>query len=496
MEQGTTGLTADRFVQRSDTLGEALTRLDRTGTGLLLLTDAQGVFERTVSDGDLRRLILGGARLTDDLSSLPRRDPVVIGTGASRREALELMNQRAINHLPVVDAAGHVVEVLDRRDIDAQILLSTPHMGESEMSFVEEAFRTNWIAPLGPNVDSFERELAERVGTKHAAAVSSGTAALHLALRLLGAGRGDTVFCSTLTFAASANPILYEGALPVFIDSEPESWNMSPAALAAAFEDAVRTGRMPKAVVIVNLYGQSADMDALLPICERHGVPVIEDAAESLGAYYKGRPSGTFGRLGVFSFNGNKIITTSGGGMLVSDDEALVAKARFLATQARDPAPHYEHSELGFNYRMSNLLAGVGRGQLRVLQDRVEARRAVFERYREGLADLPAIEWMPEPAWSRSTRWLTTCTLGAEVALRPIDLIKALAADFIEARPVWKPMHLQPLYAGAPCFAHRPGEAPVADRLFERGLCLPSGSNMRADQVDRVVAALRKALGR
>ena len=487
---------ADRFVQRTDTLGAALARLDRTGAGLLLLTDAGGIFERTVSDGDLRRLILGGASLTDDLSFLPRRDPVVIGAGASRRDALALMNQHAISHLPVVDSAGRVLEVLDRRDIDAQILLSTPHMGESEMAFVEEAFRTNWIAPLGPNVDNFESELAALVGVKHAAAVSSGTAALHLALRLLGVARGDTVFCSTLTFAASANPILYEGARPVFIDSEPGSWNMSPAALAAAFDSAERSGAMPKAVMIVNLYGQSADMDALLPICARYGVPVIEDAAESLGAFYKGRPSGTFGRLGVFSFNGNKIITTSGGGMLMSDDEALIAKARFLATQARDPAPHYEHSELGFNYRMSNLLAGVGRGQLRVLKDRVEARRAVFERYRAGLADLPGLEWMPEPSWSRSTRWLTTCTLGPGVGMTPIELIRALASDFIEARPVWKPMHLQPLYAGALCFPHRTGEPPVADQLFHRGVCLPSGSNMSVEQVDRVVAAVRKALAR
>ncbi|MBX3625480.1 MAG: aminotransferase class I/II-fold pyridoxal phosphate-dependent enzyme [Rhizobacter sp.] len=380
-------------------------------------------------------------------------------------------------------------------EVDDQILLSTPHLGEHERRYVEEAFRTNWIAPLGPNVDAFEQELAEWVGVPHAAAVSSGTAAIHLALVLLGIGRGDSVFCSALTFAASANPIVYQGAEPVFIDSEPESWNMSPSALEAALAEAKSSGRLPKAVIIVSLYGQSADMDPLVELCERYGVPVVEDAAESLGATYKGRQSGTFGRLGVYSFNGNKIITTSGGGMLVSEDAELVKRARFLATQAREPVSHYEHTTIGFNYRMSNILAGVGRGQLKVLSERVAARRRIFDRYREGLAGVEAIQWMPEPAWSRSNRWLSACTIDSKVTpVSAKDLMKHLAAERIEARHLWKPMQLQPVFAGCLYYPH--GEVSVSEDLFLRGACLPSGSNMTDEQQDRVIGQILKLLVR
>lgn len=479
-------------VQRTARLREALAQMDRGGAGILLLAHADGRFERTVTDGDLRRLLLDAGSLDATLERLPEIQSVVVNEPFSRREALDRMNQHAINHLPVVDAQGRVAQVLERREIDEQILLSTPHMGDTEREFVEEAFRTNWIAPLGPNVDAFERELAELVDVRHAAALSSGTAAIHLALRLLGVGPGDHVFCSTLTFAASANPIVYQGAEPVFIDSEPGSWNMSPAALEAAFAAAKKQGRLPKAVIVVNLYGQSADMDPLMALCEAHGVPLVEDAAESLGARYKGRASGTFGRLGIYSFNGNKIITTSGGGMLVSDDKALIDKARFLATQARDPAPHYQHSEIGYNYRMSNILAGVGRGQLRVLQQRVEARRAVYHRYREALADVDAIEWMPEPDWSYATHWLTACAMRPETGVQSPELIRRLAGELIEARPLWKPMHLQPVFAHCAYFAH--GAESVSDRLFAQGVCLPSGSNMTEPQVDRIVATIRKIL--
>ncbi|QDQ88996.1 aminotransferase class I/II-fold pyridoxal phosphate-dependent enzyme [Alcaligenaceae bacterium SJ-26] len=375
--------------------------------------------------------------------------------------------------------------------MDVQVLLSTPHLGEYEREFVDEAFRTNWIAPLGPHVDAFEAEIAAEVGVKHAAAVSSGTAAIHLALRLLNVGPGDTVFCAALTFVATANPIVYQGAEPIFIDSDPDSWNMSAAALERALSDAKRSGRLPKAVLVVNLYGQSADMDPILDLCNAYGVPVIEDAAESLGAFYKGRPSGSMGHMGIFSFNGNKIITTSGGGMLVSDDEDLIKRARFLATQAREPAAHYEHQTVGYNYRMSNILAGVGRGQLKVLKERVEARRAVFDRYREGLADIDALAWMSEPAWSRSNRWLTTgvIDLGAGVSERA-KMIEWLAGELIEARPVWKPMQMQPLFAGAAYYQHAENDS-VSQRLFETGFCLPSGSNMNVDQQERVIEALR-----
>jgi dTDP-4-amino-4,6-dideoxygalactose transaminase len=375
--------------------------------------------------------------------------------------------------------------------VDSQILLSTPHIGTSELAYVEEAFRTNWIAPLGPNVDAFESELAALVGAGYAAALSSGTAAIHLALRLLDVRAGDTVFCSSLTFVASANPILYENAIPVFIDSEPETWNMSPIALQTAFAQADKEGRLPKAVIVVNLYGQSADMDPILAICNQYQVPVIEDAAESLGATYKGRASGTLGRLGVYSFNGNKIITTSGGGMLVSDNAALIARARHLSTQSREAAAHYEHTEIGYNYRMSNVLAGIGRGQLQVLNQRVTSRRHVFATYERLLADVPEIEWMPEASYGRANRWLTACTLSG--SRQPADLIKALAKEKIEARPVWKPMHIQPLFAGRAFFPHGPGLDVAAD-LFHRGVCLPSGSNMTEEQVGRIADVIRAAL--
>jgi len=477
-------------VNRHVTIRQALEVLEQTGLGLLILVSENGLFERTVTDGDLRRLLLQGVALSDTLESLPKIESIVATEGATRREILDLMNLYSINHIPVINQQGLLVDVLDRKVIDQQILLSTPHMGDAEKSFVEEAFRTNWIAPLGPNVDAFEQELADLVGIKGAAAVSSGTAAIHLALRLLDVGVGDFVFCSTLTFAASSNPIVYQGATPVFIDSEDTSWNMSPYALKKAFYYAEKQGKMPKAVIVVNLYGQSADMDALLLICNQYDVPIIEDAAESLGATYKGKASGTFGKLGVYSFNGNKIITTSGGGMLVSDNLDLIEKAKFLATQARDPAPHYQHSEIGFNYRMSNILAGVGRGQLKVLEDRVNARRAIFHKYQQSLSDIKSINWMPEPDWSYSTHWLTACTIKHDSEIKNVDLLKAFMAEMIEVRPVWKPMHLQPIYKDAMYFTH--GDKSVSDDLFEYGICLPSGSNLSEIDVDRVIKVIRK----
>jgi dTDP-4-amino-4,6-dideoxygalactose transaminase len=428
------------------------------------------------------------------IAQLAHAAPLTIPDTEPLAAALALMDRHQIDHVPVIDAAGRPVDIVLRRELSQRIWLSSPHLGDEETAFVEEAFRTNWIAPLGPHVDAFEREVAAATSTGHAAALSSGTAAIHLGLLLLGVQPGDTVFCSSLTFVGSCNPILYCGAKPVFIDAEPGSWNMSPAALERAFAWAARENRLPRCVIVVNLYGQSADMDALLPLCERHGVPVLEDAAESLGATYKGRPSGSFGRVAVLSFNGNKIITTSGGGMLLADDEALVARARKLSTQARETAPHYEHREIGFNYRMSNVLAGIGRGQLRVLSQRVQQRRAVFERYREALADVPRIAWMPEPVGSVSTRWLSCLALqGLDAQARRDAVLRFLERHSIEARPVWKPMHLQPLYAGAPYFAHDAG-GDVSKGLFDSGLCLPSGSNMSPADLDRVIAQLRRAL--
>ncbi|MEG4532725.1 aminotransferase class I/II-fold pyridoxal phosphate-dependent enzyme [Microcoleus sp. D2_18a_D3] len=367
-----------------------------------------------------------------------------------------------------------------------QILLSTPHMGSLEQEFVKEAFDTNWIAPVGPHVDAFEQEFCEVVGAKHAAAVSSGTAALHLALQLIGVGSGDEVFCSTLTFIATASPITYLGAKPVFIDSDRTSWNLNPDLLREALDKRAKIGKLPKAVAIVHLYGQSCDIDPILEACNAYEIPLIEDAAESLGASYKKRSPGTFGKIGIFSFNGNKIITTSGGGMLVSDDQKLVEKARFLATQARDPAPHYQHSEIGYNYRLSNVLAGIGRGQLRVLEERVEARRRNFDFYKQALGNLPGIEFMPEASFGRATRWLTCLTIDPAAFGADREQVRlALAQEKIEARPVWKPLHLQPVFADCECMG-----GAVAEELFEYGLCLPSGSNLTDEELERVTSAI------
>lgn len=478
------------------TIRDALDTLERTAKGVLLVLDSKGRLRRTLTDGDLRRAALARTPDSAFIATLPGQPPVTMGEQDPVGRALALMDQHLVDQLPVVDGENRPVDLVLRRELSQRIWLSSPHLGDEETAFVEEAFRTNWIAPLGPHVDGFERELAAYAGVGHAAALSSGTAAIHLGLLLLDVRPGDTVFCSSLTFVGSCNPILYCGARPVFIDSEPGSWNMSPPALERAFAWAKRENRLPKCVVIVNLYGQSADMDALLPLCERYGVPVLEDAAESLGASYKGRASGSFGRVGVFSFNGNKIITTSGGGMLVADDPALVARARKLATQAREPAPHYEHVEVGFNYRMSNVLAGIGRGQLRVLEQRVQRRREVFEIYREAFAGLPDVRWMPEPAGMRSTRWLTCMLLeGEDAAQRRDHVLRRLERHSIEARPVWKPMHLQPLFEGAPYFPHAEGRD-VSAALFAAGLCLPSGSNLADEQLDRVIDHLRRALQR
>ncbi|MBF2004328.1 MAG: aminotransferase class I/II-fold pyridoxal phosphate-dependent enzyme [Chlorogloeopsis fritschii C42_A2020_084] len=363
------------------------------------------------------------------------------------------------------------------------ILLSTPHIGDRELEFVKEAFDTNWIAPVGPHIDAFEEEFCQVTGADYAAALASGTAALHLALQLVGIERGDEVFCSTLTFAASANPIVYLGAKPVFIDSDRTSWNMNPDLLQEALEKRARIGKLPKAVIVVHLYGQSADIDPILKACNQYDIPLIEDAAEALGATYKGRSPGTFGRIGIYSFNGNKIITTSGGGMLVSNNSQLVAKARFLATQARDPAPHYQHSEIGYNYRLSNVSAGIGRGQLRVLKERVASRQRNFRSYASTLGILPGIEFMPEANYGCATRWLTCLTIDPKAFGADREQVRlALAAQQIESRPVWKPLHLQPVFAECECFG-----GAVAENLFTHGLCLPSGSNLTDQDLERVI---------
>lgn len=367
-----------------------------------------------------------------------------------------------------------------------RIYLSRPHMGPRERELLLEAFDSNWIAPLGPHVDAFEREFCANTGAPHAAALSSGTAAIHLALILAGVEAGDEVMVSTLTFSASVNPIRYLGATPVFVDSDRATWNMDPALAAEELERRARDGRLPKALLLVHLYGQPADTQPIADACARWGVTLIEDAAEALGARYHGRQPGAEARFGIYSFNGNKIITTSGGGMLTSTDADVVQHARKLATQAREPAPHYEHREIGFNYRMSNLLAAVGRGQLEVLEDRVEARRANFAFYEEALGGQEGIAFMPEPAWARATRWLSCILIDPERFGADREVVrKHLEADDIESRPVWKPMHLQPVFRDFPTVGGR-----VAEELFEFGLCLPSGSDLTGAQRTRIVERL------
>lgn len=375
------------------------------------------------------------------------------------------------------------------------ILLSTPHMSGKEQNYIQEAFDTNWIAPLGANVTEFERKIKQYTGAEAVCATSSGTAAIHLALRLLEVGRGDTVFCSSFTFIASANPIKYLGADVTFIDSEPETWNMSPQALERALADAKKEGCLPKAVIIVHLYGQSAKMDELVTICEFYGVPIIEDAAESLGSTYKGQQSGTFGDFGIFSFNGNKIITTSGGGALVAKDPEMIKKAVFLATQAKEEALHYQHEKIGYNYRMSNILAGIGRAQMEVLDDRIKARRNNFDFYANKWQHIQEIEMMPELSDSVSNHWLSAIILDIEkIGMTLSGVVDKMQELGIETRMLWKPLHLQPVFTATPFYEHVQGEEAVCERLFHTGLCMPSGSNLAQVELEYVSTALEAIL--
>ena len=374
-----------------------------------------------------------------------------------------------------------------------RIYLASPHMSEEgyEQTYVKEAFETNWVAPLGPNVTNFEQELATYVGVNSASALSSGTAAIHLGLKALGVEAGDVVFCSTLTFSASCNPILYLGATPVFIDSDAKTWNMCPKALKLAFEAAEKNNQIPKAVVVVNLYGQSADMDPIIELCEQYQVPILEDAAESLGATYKGRMSGTIGDIGIYSFNGNKIITTSGGGMLVSNNEAYTKKATFWATQSREAERHYEHKEIGFNYRMSNVVAGIGRGQLKVLKERIAKKKEIYETYQEAFKDIADIEMMNICDFGKSNYWLSVITLKETSKVKPLDIMLALEAENIESRPVWKPMHLQPIFKQYPFFTVSEN-IPVSEDYFNRGVCLPSDTKMTTGQQNHIIELIKE----
>ena len=366
--------------------------------------------------------------------------------------------------------------------MEEKIYLSSPHMSEEgyEMKYIQEAFDTNWIAPLGPNVNEFEKEFAARIGRGYGSAMSSGTAAIHLALKAAGVGKGDTVICSDFTFSATVNPIIYEDAIPVFVDCDATTWNMDPVKL----EKALKEYPQAKAVLVVHLYGLAADMDPIVALCKKYNKILIEDAAESLGTLYKGKSTGTFGEYAIFSFNGNKIITTSGGGILLSDNEERIQKARLWATQARDSARHYQHSEIGYNYRMSNIVAGIGRGQLKILNHRLAKKKYIFEFYKKELAGLDGIDFMPVNDWNEPNFWLTCITLSGKV--KPLDIMLELEKHNIETRPIWKPMHLQPVFEKYPCIG---GE--VSEAIFESGVCLPSDTKMTDEDLHRICEIIK-----
>lgn len=371
-----------------------------------------------------------------------------------------------------------------------KILLASPHMSDEgyEQQFVKEAFDTNWIAPLGENVNKFEDEIANYVGTKTGAALSAGSAAIHLGLKALNVKQGDIVFCSSLTFSATCNPIIYQNATPVFIDSEYETWNMDPKSLKKAFKKYPN----PKAVIVVHLYGTPAKMDEIMKICKEHNVPIIEDAAESLGSIYKGQQTGTFGEYGAFSFNGNKIITTSGGGMLVSNNEAGIKKVRFWATQSKEPVRHYEHKEIGYNYRMSNICAGIGRGQLKVLDKRIEKKTEIYNKYKEELEKIEEIKMQPTPENTKPNHWLSVMTIDKNSKVNPLYVVETLEKENIDSRPVWKPMHLQPVFKGYDFITTKEDGTSVSEELFNRGVCLPSDTKMTAEEQKRVIDIIKK----
>lgn len=375
-------------------------------------------------------------------------------------------------------------------NMSKKILLASPHMSDEgyEQQFIKEAFDTNWIAPLGENVNKFEEEIANYVGVKTGAALSAGSAAIHLGLKALNVKQGDIVFCSSLTFSATCNPIIYQNATPVFIDSEYETWNMDPLALEKAFEKYPN----PKAVIVVHLYGTPAKMDEIIKICKKHNVPLIEDAAESLGSIYNGQQTGTFGEYGVFSFNGNKIITTSGGGMLVSNNEDGIKKVRFWATQSKEPVRHYEHKEIGYNYRMSNICAGIGRGQLKVLDKRIEKKTEIYNKYKNELEKVKEIKMQPIPKNTKPNHWLSVMTIDKDSKVKPLNIMETLGKENIDSRPVWKPMHLQPVFKEYDFITAKNDGTSVSEDLFNRGVCLPSDTKMTEEEQERVIDIIKK----
>ena len=482
----------DQIVPSSASIMQAMQVIEKAQIKLCVVNDAYGKVLRTLTDGDIRRALLAGHGFDAPVSALEHVVPVTFPLGTPENVLLEVMRSRSIQVVVLVDPQGQCAQLVARNQLEEAILLSPPHMSLAEMGFIQKAFDDNWVAPAGPNLADFEAGLARVSQRKHALAVSSGTAGLHLALRVLNIGAGDRVYVSDLTFIASVQPVLYQGATPVLIDSEPIGWNLSPQALRRALARDAEQGQLPKAVVVVHIYGQSADMTAIGSICQEYGVPIIEDAAESLGASYGNRPSGAHGLLSVFSFNGNKIITTSGGGALLSDREDLIANARNLSQQGRDTAEHYQHSQIAYNYRMSNILAGIGMAQLAVLPERVARRRDVFRRYQEGLSDIKGIGFQEDLPGAVGNRWLTVVELDPDhISRHAYQFMRQLRGMGIETRPAWKPMHMQPLLHACEFHPHDQCD-PVSSGLFLRSLCLPSGSAISDMDQDRVISAIRR----
>lgn len=476
------------FIPRTASIQDALELLNKTGQEMLLVVDSSQRLQRTVTDGDIRRLLLANGDMSSTLEGLPDLKPLYVSQDDDSEAAKRIMVTNKVKHVPVIDDQQRPIGLISAQDLLDPILLSPPHIGQEEISFVHDAFDTNWIAPVGPNLDLFEKEFALATNAQNCVALSSGTAAIHLGLKVLGVRPGDLVFCSTLTFAASAFPILYESAEPVFIDSEPETWNICPEALENAFQKYQAQNRLPKALILVSLYGTPPKIEEIQSLCDKYGVPILEDAAEALGSKYNDQSMGTFGTVGAFSFNGNKIITTSSGGMLVSDDENLIKRARYLSTQARSAEIFYHHEDIGYNYRMSNVLAGIGIGQIRLLEQRVEQKRQIFAKYQSSLSENGLIEHASEAPWSLSNRWLSAFCLKKEVGFSGIEIVRKLQERGIEARPIWNPMHQQPVFSDADYVTA--GGTSVADKLFGSGLCLPSGSQLNETQQDRVISNL------
>ncbi len=482
----------DQLVQKSTSVRCVMQQMEAASMKIVVVVDEVGRVVRTLTDGDLRRGLLQGATMRSPVSDLaaPSAPPVTALAGSSDQDIREIFAHTRVNSIVLVDEAGRPVGIEEVSRVHDRILLSPPHLGDAEAGFIEQSFADNWIAPAGPNIDAFEAALAQEATRTYALALSSGTAGLHLALRVLEIQPHDRVYVSDLTFVASLQPILYEHAQPVLIDSEPNTWNMSPQALASRLEKDAKLGRLPAAIVVVHLYGQSARLNDICKLASAYNIPIIEDAAESLGAEYRGRPSGAHGLLAIYSFNGNKIITTSGGGALVSNDKTLIDKARKFATQGRDAAEHYQHSEVAYNYRMSNVLAGIGRGQLAVLKDRVARRREIYEVYKAGLQSLSGVSFQADAPGSTGSRWLTVIRCDPDqIDVHPYQIMRRLGRLGIESRPAWKPMSMQPLCAGYEFEPHSPTE-PVSGKLFMQSLCLPSGSSMSRSGQDRIINAV------